>query len=88
MAWPGWPPYQRPATIEIAIAAPQPAQQQPRTIGYREMLAPIEAEVRRLNAQIEELTQTVTALQQQPVRRRRWYQRLTVLETWGDDDRA
>lgn len=87
MPWPGWP--QQPATIEIQLplTADQPAQQPTHSYPASSRL---EAEVNRLTAEVDALTQTVAALQQQqqqtPVRRR-WYQRLTtVVETW--DDRA
>jgi hypothetical protein len=52
-----------------------------------ERIERLEAEVQHLTATVEELKQIQ---QQPPVRRerRRWYQRLTTVETWGDDNRA
>jgi hypothetical protein len=88
--WPGWP-HQQPATIEIQLplTADQPAQQPTHSYSASSRL---EAEVRRLAAEVDALEQTVAAMQQQqqPARqpRRRWWYRRETVEVWGDDNQA
>jgi hypothetical protein len=71
----------------ISVTFPIPDPPPPRPVVYRETadaarLRSLEAEVRELTAIVEELQR-----QQEQVRRprRRWYRRMTVLETWGDN---
>jgi len=87
MPWPPGPSQQ--PVVEITLPLPEPARQP--AVGYPASYRALEAEIRRLNATVEELAQQVAELQkqQQPVRRRtRWYRRLTILETWTDNDQA
>jgi hypothetical protein len=56
-----------------------------RNTADRELLERQAEQIRQLSAELEGLR---AQQQQQPVQRRRWYRRLVVLETWGDDDRA
>jgi hypothetical protein len=72
----------------VSIVFPVPPPPEPRPIMYRE--SPSLERIERLEAEVSELKQIVTEIQQQQQvsrPRRRWYQRLTV-ETWGDDNQA
>lgn len=90
------PPQPHTVTIEFPVEPPQPVQQPTYSagMGWGEQLRHLEVEVRRLATEVRELSEKVTALQQQqqqtPVRRdrRRWYQKLTVVETTWSDDRT
>jgi hypothetical protein len=84
--WPGWPHQQATTTVEFSlpVTADQPTAPayHDRAMGANERISNLEAEVRRLGAEVRELKQQ----QQMEVRRprRHWYQRLTTIETWGD----
>jgi hypothetical protein len=84
MPWPG--AQQRP-TVEISlpVTADQPTPPAyPTRMSADERFDRLEAELRRLGALIRELTEKQ---QQMEVRRprQRWYQRLTTVETWTDN---